>query len=179
LERVGAVHRADPFVWASLVKKAMTIRTTVIGVCLLATVWFGPRPALAQQESTGRPKAQVEMVQTFGCVERRGDGWWLTRAAEPTVTRPGLFNRTQVAEVEEGGVLGTGEHHLVGVADFLTAEGLLGSFDRAEFTAPEQVNATGELRDGRTVLLKGLLIEADGATRINLTSVVGLTNRCR
>ena len=42
----------------------------------------------------------------------------------------------------------------------------------------DQINASGELRPGRTVLVKGLLIETDGESRINLTSVVGLANSC-
>ena len=65
------------------------------------------------------------------------------------------------------------------MADFLTPEGLLRSGDRALFTTPEQVNATGELRDGRTVLVKGLLIETDAAPRLNLVAVVGLGDKCR
>ena len=63
-------------------------------------------------------------------------------------------------------------------ADFLDVEGLLASGDRALFTTPEQANATGELRAGRTVLVKGLLIEADESSRINLMAVVGLSETC-
>ncbi|HCR00629.1 MAG TPA: hypothetical protein DIU48_14485, partial [Acidobacteria bacterium] len=96
----------------------------------------------------------------------------------PTVARPGVFNSDQVAEIAAT-ALGTGQFQLVGVADFLTAEGLLGTADRALFTAPDQVNATGELRDGRTVLVKGLLIETDDAPRLNLVAVVGLEDKCR
>ena len=66
----------------------------------------------------------------------------------------------------------------MGVADFLGAEALLRSFDRSSFTTPDQVNATGELRAGRTVLIKGLLIESDDTARINLLSVVGLADTC-
>ena len=84
----------------------------------------------------------------------------------------------QIAEIGET-ALGTRQFQLVGVADFLTAEGLLRSGDRALFTTPDQVNATGELRDGRTVLVKGLLIETDGDPRINLVAVVGLEDKCR
>jgi hypothetical protein len=122
------------------------------------------------------------MVHTIGCVERRNDAaapWWLTRAAEPTVTKPGVFNRDQIADVEETSALGSRQFQLVGVADFLTPEGLLRSGDRALFTTPDQVNATGELREGRTVLVKGLLIETDADPRLNLVAVVGLEDRCR
>jgi hypothetical protein len=68
---------------------------------------------------------------------------------------------------------------LVGVADFLDADALLRFGDRASFTKPDQVNATGELRAGRTVLVKGLLIESGAESRINLLAVVGLADSCR
>ena len=159
----------------------MMTRNAVAVVLLFCVGWSPMVAAGMQRESAARRQVQVEMVHTIGCVERRNDPdlpWWLTRAAEPTVTRPGVFNSDQVAEISAG-ALGTGQFQLVGVADFLTAEGLLGTADRALFTAPDQVNATGELRDGRTVLVKGLLIERDGAPRINLVAVVGLEDKCR
>ena len=157
----------------------MTTRT--LFAALVIGLVLSPRVALAQQEPAGSRGPQVDMVHTLGCVERRADAaapWWLTRAAEPTVTKRGVFNSDQIAEIEET-ALGTRQFQLVGVADFLTAEGLLRSGDRALFTTPDQVNATGELRDGRTVLVKGLLIETDGDPRINLVAVVGLEDKCR
>ena len=125
---------------------------------------------------------KVEVVQTVGCVERRkGEpaAWWLTRAAAPTVTRAGVFNRVQVDEAKKTATPGTGEFQLVGVADFLDADGLLRSGDRARFTKPEPLNATGELREGRTVLVKGLLVDAGAEPRINLMAVVGIADTCR
>ncbi len=126
-----------------------------------------------------RPDPQVEIVQTVGCAEARSDGaaWWLTRAAEPTESRSGVFNEPQVEEAKET-VLGTREFQLIGVADFVDAESLLRFGNRAQFTTPEQVNATNELRDGRTVLVKGLLIEEGAVARINLLAVVGLADGC-
>ena len=159
----------------------MTTRTVLTAALLLGALWSPPVAARTQQESAARRKPQVEMVHTVGCVERRNDTdapWWLIRAAEPTVTRPGVFNRDQITEIADT-ALGTGQFQLVGVADFLTAEGLLRSGNRALFTTPEQVNATGELRDGRTVLVKGLLIETDADPRINLVAVVGMEDKCR
>ncbi len=133
----------------------------------------------AQDRSPARTQPQVEMVQTTGCVEQRPDGgWWLTRAAEAEVTRPGVFNHVQVDEVRDALAPGTNEFQLVGVADFLDADGLLATRGRTEFTTPDQANATGELRPGRTVLVKGLLIEDDDLSRINLTAVVGLSDTC-
>ena len=165
----------------------MTSRT-VIEHALVATVATvatmiaaaSPRAGTGQQATGKTTEPQVAIVQTVGCVEQRGGDavtWWLTRAADPTESRAGVFNVNQVDEAKET-ALGSGEFQLVGVADFLTAEGLLRWGDRAQFTSPEQVNATGELREGRTMLVKGLLIEADAVSRINLLAVIGLANTC-
>jgi len=151
------------------------------GVAALA-LWSGALPAVdaaTPQTEQARRKPQVEMVQAVGCVEQRtGNNWWLTQASEPEVSPPGVFNQVQLDAVLAALALGTREFELVGVADFLDAEGLLAIGNRADFTSPDQVNATGELRQGRTVLVKGLLIEADGVSRVNLTTVVGLAERC-
>ena len=153
------------------------------GVAALA-LWSGVLPAVDAatphpQTPQARRTPQVEMVQAVGCVEQRtGNNWWLTRASEPEVSPPGVFNQVQVDAVLAALALGTREFELVGVADFLDAEGLLAIGNRADFTSPDQVNATGELRQGRTVLVKGLLIEDDGVSRVNLTTVVGLAERC-
>ncbi len=131
-------------------------------------------------EGQRRPEPQVDIVETVGCVEERsGDQatWWLTRAAEPTVTRAGVFNEDQVEEARLTEA-GSGAFQLIGVADFLDAEALLSFGDRAQFTNADQVNATGELGAGRTVLVKGLLIEDGAAARINLLAVVGLADGC-
>lgn len=157
----------------------MSYRHTAV-LLLSAAFWMAQSPAAVHGQlaaTTDEPK--VEIVHTVGCVERRiGDAeWWLTRAAEPTESDPGVFNEDEVDEAREQ-ALGTLEFQLVGVADFLGAEALLRSFDRAAFTTPDQVNATGELRAGRTVLVKGLLIEAAEVARINLLAVVGLADAC-
>ena len=151
------------------------------GVAALA-LWPGVLPAVdaaTPQTPQARRTPQVEMVQAVGCVEQRiGKSWWLTQASEPEVSPPGVFNQVQVDAVLAALALGTRDFELVGVAEFLDAEGLLATGNRADFTSPDQVNATGELRQGRTVLVKGLLIEADGVSRVNLTTVVGLAERC-
>jgi len=158
------------------------IRTrTLLGVTLTG-VTVAVATLASQQDAPRRQRRgpQVQVVQTSGCVEHREDGpgsWWLTQAGEPETTRPGVFNRAQVDELEETGG-GTEEFHLVGVADFLDAEGLLAFGDRAAFTSSDQVNATGQLAAGRRVLVKGLLIEAEDVRRINLMTVVGLDAGC-
>lgn len=158
-------------------------RLVALGVvAALALVTDGPVVSVAatgQPEPAARRKPQVEMVQAVGCVEERtGNGWWLTRASEPVVSPAGVFNQDQIDAVLAALELGTREFQLVGVADFLDAEGLLATGNRADFTSADQVNATGELRPGRTVLVKGLLIEGDDVSRVNLTTVVGLPDRC-
>ena len=146
---------------------------------LTAAVWLPPGPALGLQLAAPTDEPAVEIVHTVGCVERRtGEAeWWLARAAEPTVSEPGVFDQDEVDEARAQ-ALGTRAFQLVGVADFLGAEALLRSFDRAAFTTPDQVNATGELRAGRTVLVKGLLIATEAVERINLLAVVGLADAC-
>ena len=153
---------------------------TGVGLASIA-VLVGSVAVRAQRPTAPKkPKVQVEIVKTLGCVEKRaGDPatWWLTRASEPEVVGGGVFNANQV-EKAKGEALGTGELQLIGVADFLDAESLLQWGERARFTKPEQVNATGELREGRTVLVKGLLIEAEPESRVNLLAVVGLAEDC-
>ncbi len=155
----------------------MTNRAVFLAGLALAAVIAMTWPTSVQGQ---RSEPQVDIVQTVGCVEMRNDDaatWWLTRAADPTQTRAGVFNENQVEEAKEE-ALGTGEFQLIGVAEFLDAESLLRFGDRAQFTTADQVNATNELREGRTVLVKGLLIEEGGTARINLLAVVGLADSC-
>ena len=149
-------------------------------VMLLATA--GPAAA-AQDRPSAYVKPDIELVATVGCVAQRAGGveWWLVNAAEPDTARSGVFDVLEV-EAARDRALGDHEFRLIGVPEFLGTEALLRSADRSLFTTPEQVNATGELRAGRTVLVKGLLIEADSeaesAARINLLAVVGLADAC-
>ena len=159
-------------------------RRVALGIVVALALWpAGPVASVAatgQPQPAARRKPQVEMVQLVGCVEERtGNGWCLTRASEPEVSRARVFNQDQVDAVLAALELGTREFQLVGVADFLDAEGLLATGNRADFTSADQVNATGELRPGRTVLVKGLLIEGDDVSRVNLTTVVGLPACCQ
>ncbi len=146
---------------------------------LTAVVGLAPAPAAGRRQAATTDEPAVRIVHTVGCVERRPGAaeWWLTHAAEPTVVDAGVFNRDEVDEARAQAA-GARAFHLVGVADFLGAEALLRSFDRSSFTTPDQVNATGELREDRRVLVKGLLIEAEETSRINLLAVVGLADTC-
>ena len=58
-------------------------------------------------------------------------------------------------------------------------EDLLSDPRRAEFTRPEVANATGQLQDGRKLLVKGLLITAPNEKRLNLVAVQQLAETCK
>ena len=146
---------------------------------VIAVTWSSS--AMTQGQPSGeRRGTKVSIVQAVGCAEQRtgeASEWWLARAGEPTVTRAGVFNELEVSAAKDAS-LGSRTFQLIGYADFLDAEGLLQTADRAQFTTPEQANATGELREGRTVLVKGALIETDTDSRINLLSVVAVSETC-
>ena len=158
----------------------MTIRLAATAAA--AVIGFGlPATLDAQRGRGGRggEKPTVDIVQTVGCAERKGgnpETWWLNNAADARVAPPGTFNSNQVDQAK-GATLGSAVFQLIGVADFLDSESLLKSGRRKEFTTQETVNATGELRHGRKVLVKGLLIEGD-QKRINLLAVIGLSDNC-
>ena len=150
----------------------------LVALLLASTVTSTFGSAQRRDAARGEGPA-VEIVHTVGCAERRGSDtdWWLVRAAEPETTQAGVFNVPEVDAAKER-PLGDREFRLVGVPEFVGAEALLRAADRAAFTDPDQVNATGELRDGRTVLVKALLIEAEPAPHLNLLAVVGLADAC-
>ena len=75
--------------------------------------------------------------------------------------------------------LGSNAYQLIGVADFLDKDGLLQEGQRSQFTTRDTANASGQLRAGRKVIVKGLLIDADGQRRINLTQVVSVSDTCQ
>ena len=114
----------------------------------------GALPVVAAQEPDAA-EPTVPLVKTVGCVERDGDAWVLTRATDPEAAR---YLSPSAVELEDAGraALGSNRLQLVGVTDFLDAEGLLASFQRAQHTAPASVNATGALAEGRKVAVKGL-----------------------
>jgi len=143
----------------------------------LAGVW----PASAQRQSrppSDPPKAPI--VQALGCAEQRAGSpatWWLARASNADTATPGPLNVGQV-EKAKGVALGTNTFRLIGEADFLSPEELLKSGERSKFTAADTANASGQLRAGRKVLVKGLLVDVAGEPRINLMSVVSVGETC-
>jgi hypothetical protein len=157
----------------------MTMTPLVVGVALAAVLSASVGAQRGRQGGAGE-KPKVDVVQTVGCAERKSSApetWWLTRAADTRVVQPGVFSVSQVSAAKAI-PLGTGTFQLIGVADFLDTEGLLRSGRRKEFTTAETANATGELREGRKLLVKGMLVDAGDVKRINLLAVIALADAC-
>ena len=153
---------------------------TLSVVCVAALLSSQATAAQRGRQTNPGEKPAVDVVQAVGCVERR-DGnpetWWLTRAADPRVAQPGVFSTAQI-DTAKGVPPGTNTFQLVGVADFLDTEGLLKSGRRREFTTAQNANATGDIRAGRKVLVKGMFITIGETKRINLLNVIGLADSC-
>jgi hypothetical protein len=155
------------------------------GCVSVAVLLAGLAPNLSAQRgrqagANSGEKPKVDVVQSVGCVERKGgdtETWWLTRAADPKPAAPGVFSIGQIDAAKQV-PLGANAFQLIGVADFLDAEGLLKSGKRSEFTTPQTANATGVLGDGRKVLVKGMLIDAGEGKRINLLTTIRLADSC-
>jgi len=151
--------------------------SVVVAVVALAAPWS----AFAQRQSQPpgeKPKAPI--VQGLGCAEQKAGSpatWWLVRASSADPAPPGPFHISQV-EKARGAALGTNVFRLIGETDYLSVEELLKSGERSRFTTPDTANASGQLRAGRKVLVKGLLVDVGGEPRINLMSVVSLADSC-
>ena len=143
---------------------------------LVAVVVVGAVSAGTAQD-TDLTKPTVPIVQTVGCASVEGATWFLTNAAEPTATEAPFATDAEIAEAREAS-LGAARFQLIGVAEFLDVNGLLDQFQRADFTARDSVNATGQLIAGHRIAIKGLLIADTGQGRINLTSVFDLGEHC-
>jgi hypothetical protein len=120
----------------------------------------------------------VPLVLVVGCATRDGDGHWtLSNASEPAVS-------TIVhADADEGRAFGAlplrdRRYRLIGTADFGSVDELLGEGQRAQFTDREGANATGQLRNGSKVGVKGLLIDGRPVARLNVVSVHSLSGTC-
>ena len=153
--------------------------TRLVAVVLAVAVPLVAHAQRGRGRATGE-KPAVNIVQSTGCAERKAgspESWWLVRATEPRISAPGLFNTNQVDEARKS-ELGGQSFQLVGVADFLDTASLLETGQRKEFTTAETANATNQLRAGRRVLVKGMLIDTTDPKRINLLAVVGLGETC-
>ncbi len=158
--------------WSELSQAERLVQDTSIAAALLLGVAIVPAPAGAQHQDLTKPA--IEIVSSVGCATKDGASWTLTQASEPLTTDAPFSSGTEI-EVAKSTPLGSRTYVLIGVTEFLAPEALLGQFQRAEFTTADSVNSTGSLVTGHRVLVKGLFIEHE---RINLTSVIGLTERC-
>jgi len=133
----------------------------------------------AQQAQADLSKPTVPLVSVVGCARRTPEGTWTLSNATDGVEARALF--LSAKEIEEAGkkALGNNRYRLLGTPEFLTKEELLKSGQRTEFTRPEVANATGQLQDGRKILVKGLLITTPNEKRLNLVAVQQLADACK
>jgi hypothetical protein len=141
---------------------------------------FGFSTAIrAQQQQTDLSKPKVPLVSVVGCAIQISDGTWMLTKATEGVESKVLFMSAKEIEEAKTKPLGNNQYKLLGTVDFLTKEDLLNDPRRAEFTRPEVANASGQLQNGRKLLVKGLLITAPNEKRLNLVSVQQLADTCR
>ena len=158
----------------------MTARTALAAALAVGFGWPLVVQAQARRPPIASGKPKVDLVDTIGCVERK-DGnpvaWWLTRAAPPKTTAVGFVTASDVDSAKSL-PLGTNSFLLIGAVDFLDPDALVQDPERSKFTTPATANGTAQLRAGRKVFVKGLLLDADGQKRINLTQVISLADAC-
>ena len=152
-------------------KKFAVVAMTIAVVKTVALTTAAPMGEFAQTNPT------VPLVSLVGCVETTGEAWFLSSATDPKATRTPFASDAEIDESREM-ALGSNRFALVGVAEFLDADGLLALHQRSELTAPESVNATGQLVAGKKVTVKGLHITSAEPNRLNLTSVIPLADTC-
>ena len=131
------------------------------------------------QQQIDLNKPTIEFVRAVGCASAGsapGD-WTLTNATKPTVVRSPFTSTTEMEELATE-PLANKTYKLLGTGEFVSVERLLGQSQRAEFTAGESASATGTLKDGYKVVVRGLLLDPDVNARINLTSVQILAESC-
>lgn len=149
-------------------------------VVAILVAWLGTSATgIGAQEQIDLNKPTIEIVRAVGCASASsapGD-WTLTNATEPTVVRSPFTSTTELQELATE-PLANKTYKLLGTVEFVSVERLLRRSPRAEFTAGESANATGTLRDGYKVVVRGLLLDPDGNVRINLTSVQILAESC-
>jgi hypothetical protein len=149
----------------------------VIGVlAFLACTSTGVR---AQPQGGDLSKPKVPLVSVVGCATRTADGTWMLTNATDGAESKALFMTVKEIEEAKKKALGNNRYKLLGTLDFLTKEDVLKDPHRAEFTRPDVANATGQLQDGRKLIVKGLLITAPNERRLNLVAVQQLADTCK
>ena len=132
----------------------------------------------AEQQEVDPSKPTVPLVSVVGCAALADGAWMLTSATDGTESRALFLTAKEIEEAKKT-ALGSTRYRLLGTADFLTKEDLLKQAQRAEFTRREVANATGQLQEGRKLLVKGLLITSPNERRLNLVSVQQLADTCK
>jgi|SRR5437870_2892255 len=140
---------------------------------------FGMTAGIRAQQENDLSRPKVPFVSVVGCASHMPDGTWMLTKATAGVESRVLFMSGKEIEEAKNKPLGNNQYKLLGTLDFLTKEDLLSDPRRAEFTRPEVANATGQLQDGRKLLVKGLLITAPNEKRLNLVAVQQLAETCR
>lgn len=150
-------------------------RRVVCGMLALAAC--GADRAATAQTPSDKPAAPL--VAVVGCAQRSPQGAWaLSNATEVVETRTLFMSAKEIDEARTR-ALGSSRYALLGTPEFLTKEELLKTGQRAEFTRPEVVNATGQLQHNRKVMVKGLLISTPSERRLNLVAVQQLADTCK
>ena len=133
----------------------------------------------AQQQQSDVSKPKAPLVSVVGCASRTAEGTWMLTNATDGIESKVLFMSAKEIEEAKKKALGNNRYKLLGTPEFLTKEELLQDKQRAQFTRPQVANATGQLQDGRKLIVKGLLITAQNEERLNLVSVQQLADTCR
>lgn len=136
---------------------------------------------LEEQPAVGRPDLaapKVPIVTVVGCVSRGAGGVeMLTSASTPKTSAIMHADQQEVAEARET-PLGTSRYWLIGTADFGSVDELMSRGQRALFTQAATANATGGVRNGRKVAVKGLLISGTAEPRLNVLSAQPIGDSC-
>ena len=152
-------------------------RTAFGVIALLICGWTAGIRAEQQENDLSKPK--VLLVIVVGCATRTAEGTWMLTNATDGIESKVLF--LSAKEIEDGKkkTLGNNRYKLLGAAEFVTKEELLKNEKRAEFTRQDVANATGQLQDGRKLIVKGLLITVPNEKRLNLVSVQQVADTCK
>ena len=111
--------------------------------------------ASSAAESQAKSKKSVDAVYAVGCISEEDGKWMLIRATDAVVTEISPLTPDEEKAADALETPGDNRYHLIGVEAF-------------------------ELSDhkGHKVQIKGLLIEATPASRINITSLRHMDAEC-
>jgi hypothetical protein len=121
-------------------------------VFVLVSILFSVASSVAATQ-IGKPlPGGPSLVRVVGCLEQRGQAWWLTKATEP---EPNDGPNSNEAKVKESAAkpLGTLQFHLIGMGVFSPAA-----------------------QKGHKVEAIGMLIKDAPENRVNLTSLVSVSS---